>query len=146
MPVSTTQAPATTYAPTSYKPVDFRKWASGMYADEYVGQYVVVDGYYLRTGMGSMNQGGMINFAVKSMSAAQIVKASQRDPLSMMDRSSEIIVVQAPLAMRDQIFGLRPEQRIRVYGRAINQLGSSVFTRQVTSSVLFVQASRIEPK
>ena len=28
----------------TYKPVDIEKWASGMFADEYVGQWVVVIG------------------------------------------------------------------------------------------------------
>jgi len=46
MPMSMPSAPVP-QAQASYKPVDFKKWASGMYADEYIGQYVVVDGYYI---------------------------------------------------------------------------------------------------
>ena len=91
-----------------------------------------------------MNQGGTISFAVKSMSASELAKVSQRDPMSVMERVYENITVQAPLSMRDQIFPLNMDQRIRVYGQVVNALGSSVISGQVTSSILYVQANRIE--
>jgi hypothetical protein len=44
----TVHTASSTSAPRSYQPIDYKKWASGMYPDEFFGKAVVVDGYFFR--------------------------------------------------------------------------------------------------
>ncbi len=121
-------------APTkqSYQPLDFKKWASGMYADEFFGKAVVVDGYIIKTPtMGTVSSD--IQFSV-----------SEKPPMRWSGGMPAMVIVSAPMSMRDVIYPIENAERVRVFGVVQNPYSTSVFTRQVVSSMLIVRADRIE--
>ena len=74
----------------SYQPLDFKKWASGMYADEFFGKAVVVDGYIIKnTTMGTISSD--IQFSVTEK------------PPTRWRGMPEMVIVSAPMSMRDII-------------------------------------------
>jgi hypothetical protein len=135
--------------PQSYMPVDFKKWHSGMYADEFFGKAVVIEGYFGKNPIASMYQGSDITFFVREKSISQLQQAAQRAamrgaPMSPLDTQLMPISITAPLAMRDVIYPIQDEQRVRVYGVVVNPYMQSALTRQVTMSTLQVRAERVE--
>lgn len=134
-------------SPQSYMPIDFKKWNSGMFADEFVGKPVLVDGYFQKSPMAASLQGSDISFNVFEKSMAQMQHAERRiaggSGESLIDMFRPIMVT-APLAMREIIYPIQDYQRVRVYGVAVNPYGRSVFTRQITMSTLMVRAHKVE--
>jgi hypothetical protein len=130
-----------------YQPVDFKKWASGMYPDEFFGKAVVVDGYFFRAPYAGQI-GSDIHFSVMERSQAQIQRAARRAAMhgnyaaTMTDFAT--IPVSAPLSMRDTIYPIKNNQHVRVYGVVVNPYSTSIFTRQVVASSLLVKADRVE--
>lgn len=134
-------------APTTYEPVDFAKWASGLYPDEFFGKSVVVDGYYNRSPLAGMNISDSISFSVSEKSTQEL----QREAMASARRGEyiglseiHVIPVVAPISMRDTFYKLQPGSRIRVYGQVINPYSRSVFHGRVVSSSLQVQAQRVQ--
>ncbi|MCX7360819.1 MAG: hypothetical protein NTV97_02880 [Alphaproteobacteria bacterium] len=103
--------------------VDSAKWASGMYTDLYAGKRVIAEGYYFRLAVlsGTLFQGAQhIDFMVSNM---RFGSGENPHPTQVMGSSPSVekyapIEAYAPLAMRDQIFGIQNGQRIRVRGYA----------------------------
>jgi hypothetical protein len=128
--------------------VDFKKWNSGMYADEFIGKPVLVEGYFQKNPMAGSYQGSDIIFSVLEKSSSQMVRLQQRwaagDRTESVTDMLSLITVTAPLAMRDVIYPIRDEQRVRVYGVVVNPYATSVFTGRVVMSALTVRADRVE--
>lgn len=144
---------ATTVAPRqaqAYVPVDFQKWHSGMYADEFFGKAVVVEGYFQKNPMAGMYQGSDIVFLVREKSISQLQQAAQKaakqgTAMSPLDTTQFMsIPITAPLAMRDVIYPIQNEQHVRVYGVVVNPYMRSALTGQITMSTLQVRAESIE--
>ena len=116
----------------SYQPLDFKKWGSGMYADEFFGKAVVVDGYIMKDEtMGIISSD--IQFAV-----------IEKPPKRWSGGIPAMVIVSAPMSMRDIIYPIKNTERVRVFGIVQNPYSTSVFTGQVVSSMLIVRADRIE--
>lgn len=134
--------------PRSYQPLNFKKWGSGLYADEFFGKAVIVDGYIMKNpsaGMGSINS--EIRLHVSEYSLKQMQASAHRaykDPIMMNQMVSSAVTVIAPLSMRDLVFNFENEQRVRVYGVVGSIYSSNVFTPQMVKGALLVRADRIE--
>ncbi|MES9834221.1 MAG: hypothetical protein ABW139_18445 [Candidatus Thiodiazotropha sp. DIVDIV] len=146
-----------------YKPVDYEKWASGIYNEEFIGQAVIVEGYINKRPAGGITpyQGafGMfksprISLFVSQYSYDDIRQTSMRNGGSAHQESTEMISrmvqVSAPISMRDRIHVLKNRQKVKVYG-VVKQIGSGIgpwsrIYRRVRSATIpiFVEADRIE--
>ena len=126
-----------------YQPVDFKKWASGMYADEFFGKAVVVDGHVMKSpAYGSIQSS--ITFYVREKSLDQVRRLARTSHIEATNEIMQFVTISAPLSMRDTVFQLSDDQRVRVYGVVVNPYARSALTGQVTMSALQVQADRIE--
>lgn len=130
-----------------YKPVDYKKWVSGLYADEFIGKAVIVDGYIQKSTVGKTSMMGLlgrvgsdIDFHVLEYSHDQIRENAQKRGAnsysSAMEMVHSMIPVTAPKSMRDQIFATNNGQKVRIYGVVVNPFASI--------STIRVKAERIE--
>lgn len=147
MPMPQGPLGATASAPPAgvraYQPIDFKKWTSGMYADQFLGKAVVVDGYFRKAPTAGAVMSDIF-FVVGKYSIPQMQDLERRSPGAIIHAVHEQIPISAPLSMRDTVFALSNDQRIRVYGVVVNPFSTSVFTKQVVMSTLRVNADRIE--
>jgi len=158
MPVGMTSAPAP-LPRESYMPMDFQKWSSGLYGDQFIGKPVIVEGYFMKLqGMaGHAIQASDINFYVIEKSIAQQQKAAQQAarrgaPTYQPDAQPGLVSITAPLSMRDVIYSIQDQQRVRVYGVVVEPLSKyalpaswrSVMATQLPTSPLQVRADQIE--
>jgi hypothetical protein len=135
----------------TFKQVDFDKWVSGMYADEYAGQWVVVEGCYQASLFGQASQGAAeIVFTVLKKAQAETVREMRDAAMSgrvVTPGQTAFVEIRAPVSMRDAVFALKPDQPIRVYGRCQSL---RTFTRMTPQGggihSLAVQAQSIEPR
>jgi hypothetical protein len=144
--------------------VDYEKWASGLYKDELIGQAVIVEGYiskYPTTGAITANVGVFgipnspkIRVYVSQYSNDDLKQKSMRGGGNAhqlaLDMTFRMVPVLAPLSMRDQIYALTNQQKVKVYG-VVKQtkvgfgLGARIIRKRMSTMLpIFVEADRIE--
>ncbi|MCG7866448.1 MAG: hypothetical protein JAY74_08750 [Candidatus Thiodiazotropha taylori] len=148
------------FDPGHYVPVDFEKWSSGIYNDEFIGMPVVVEGYISKALLGSPIGGfhlfkkPRIRFSVSQYSTEDIRKTRMRGDPNAHIESTEMafrnISISAPKFMKDQVYALKNKQKIKVYG-VVKQtslgwgIGARIYRRKMADVIpIFVEADRIE--
>lgn len=119
-----------------------------MYADEFFGKDVVVEGYMHKSPVAQYSVKSEIILFIYEKSLQQI-KMDAQNAAASGNMTPDLmrfkqITVSAPLSMRDQIYPLNDDQKVRVYGVVVNPYSKSIFTQQVVSSHLTVKAEKIE--
>ena len=134
-------SPVHQQSPESYEPVDIRKFASGMYPDAFFGKNVVVEGFFHSGSASEYNimysAPSRILFFVKDWTMADLPRMAGTLP-------SEGVPVFAPLSMRDAVYPLQEDQRIRVYGNVMANRLTSRATGELLSRTLYVRPDKIE--
>lgn len=150
------------FDPGHYVPVDFEKWSSGIYNDEFIGMPVVVEGYISKSllgirslaGSGNLFKKPRIRFSVSQYSTEDIRKTGMRgDPNAHIESTEMVfrnISISAPNFMRDQVYALKNKQKIKVYG-VVKQISTGygpwarIYRRKMANTLpIFVEADRIE--
>jgi hypothetical protein len=99
----TTTLQVTSNAAPSYEPLDFDKWTSNMYADRFNGRWIVADLYFLMPL--TFTQGlDWYDFG------------ASKDPA--LNGVAKIVMVRAPMSMRDVISQFSVGRPFRIYGQA----------------------------
>jgi hypothetical protein len=134
-------------AARTYQPVNFSKWASGLYPDEFFGKHVIVEGYYNPNPFPGIAISNTISFSISEKSTQQIqseAMAGARSGRYIGPSDIHVVAAVAPISMRDTFYELEPGAHIRVYGHVTNPYSRSVFHGRVVTSSLQVQTERIE--
>jgi hypothetical protein len=110
-----------------YKSIDYKKWTSGLYNDEFVGKAVIVEGYIQKQVLTSGLFGrpsSEISLYVFQYSHDQIRRASINGSKNTHNKTNDMIrsmiPVSAPKSMRDQIYSLNDQDKVKIYGVVIN--------------------------
>ncbi len=133
----------------NYLPLDWDRWSSKLYPEEFFGKSFVVEGYYYR-GETAFGITDSISFVVYEKSLTDWGKdamaAAKRGQYPSLDNQpyERSVAVNAPLSMRDTFYKLKSGSRIRVYGHVVNPYARSVFHGGVVMSLLVLQAERVE--